>query len=75
MQPVQSSNIAAIGHDPSAGTLAVRFVSGGVYHYPDVPAEEHAAFAGAKSVGQHFITHIRPKYQGVLQVENEQKEG
>lgn len=64
LQPVQSSQIAAIGHCPATETLAVQFFRKGapadVYHYANVTATEYAAFAGAESVGKHFYAHIKP---------------
>lgn len=64
LQPVQSSQIAAIGHCPATETLAVQFFRKGapadVYHYASVTATEYAAFAGAQSIGAHFGKHIKP---------------
>lgn len=59
MQPVESSQIEAIGHDPESNTLRVRFKSGGEYEYADVPAEAHQALMAAPSVGSHFHKHVR----------------
>lgn len=61
LKPVDSSQVAAIGHCPVTNTLAVTFTRGGgaVYHYPDVTAEQHAAFVGAESIGVHFGQHIK----------------
>lgn len=61
MEPVESSNIKAIGYDPDSQTLHVEFKSGGKYEYSDVSAEEHQKFIGAPSVGSHFAKHIRAK--------------
>ncbi len=52
MQPVESSQIAAIGHDAETNTLAVRFknwkgVPTSLYHYRNFNAE-------------HFGAHIKP---------------
>ncbi|WP_454691169.1 KTSC domain-containing protein [Achromobacter aloeverae] len=65
MQPVDSSQIAEIGHDPKTNTLAIRFRSkktapGSLYHYDNVDAEAFQAFAGAESIGSHFYKHIKP---------------
>lgn len=59
LEPVTSSNIEATGHDPETNTMAVRFKSGGVYHYPGVTPEQHEALRGAKSVGSHFYNNFR----------------
>lgn len=63
MQPVTSSNIAAIGHD--GNDLYVRFASGKTYRYADVPAGDHDAFINADSHGKHFVEHIKNNYDGV----------
>ena len=61
MKPVDSSQVATIGHCPVTNTLAVTFTrgTGAIYHYPDVTAEQHAAFVGAESIGTHFGQHIK----------------
>lgn len=67
MTPVDSSSIAAVGHDPATSTLKVQFKSGDTYHYKGVSADAHASLLKAKSIGSHFQTHVRPKYKGALQ--------
>lgn len=64
-----SSQIAAQGYDPVSHTLAVRFTSGGVYHYAGVPPDEADKFAKAESLGKHLHTHIRGKYPHERQTE------
>ena len=62
MQPVESSNLAAVGYAPGddgAGTLYVKFKNGGLYAYAGVPASVHEALMGAASKGAHFIKHVR----------------
>lgn len=59
LNPVKSGSIAAIGHDPEHNVLAVQFKGGGLYHYPNVTAQAHAALIGAKSIGSHFGQHFR----------------
>lgn len=60
LQPIAgSSNIKAIGYDPSTRKLHVQFHSSGTYEFDDVPPEKHAALVSAQSVGKHFQTHIR----------------
>lgn len=62
MQPVESSQIAAIGHDPDTNTLAIRFYSGwgekkrvgSLYRYSNFTAEDFEAFKNAESLGKHF---------------------
>lgn len=68
MQPVESSQIAAIGHDPDTNTLAIRFYSGwgekkrvgSLYHYQNFTTEDFAAFRDAESKGKHFGREIKP---------------
>lgn len=64
MQPVDSSQIEAVGHNPETNTLAIQFKSGAgpgsIYHYQNVDAETFAAFQSAESVGSHFYKHIKP---------------
>ena len=62
--PVESSQLAAIGHCPETNTLAIQFAGkaspGSLYHYANFTAEQFTAFAGAESVGKHFYAHIKP---------------
>lgn len=64
MDSVESSQIAAIGHDAASNTLAIQFAGkagpGSLYHYQNVDAATFAAFKGAESVGSHFYKHIKP---------------
>jgi hypothetical protein len=60
MQPVESSNIKAIGHDPETSTLRVEFKNGGIYEFP-ASAEDHAALMASPSKGKHFYKHFRGK--------------
>jgi hypothetical protein len=59
-QPVKSSQIVSIGHDPATRELHIEFNSGGVYRYEDVSVEEHQALIAAESIGKHFGKFIRP---------------
>lgn len=59
---VDSSNIREIAYDRVARVLEVRFVSGGRYHYYEVPQEAYAAFTVAISKGAYFAAEIRGKY-------------
>lgn len=59
LSPVESSNIAAIGYHAPTRRMAVKFKSGGIHIYADVKPDDHAAFAGAESIGKHFHAHVR----------------
>jgi hypothetical protein len=61
MQPVESSNIKAVGYDQPNGTLRVQFLSGATHDYPDVSSAEYASFLAADSKGKHFHRHIRSR--------------
>lgn len=63
MQPVQSSNIDAVGFQvgPPA-VLQIKFKGGGVYQYrgpDDVVTAHHEALMAAESKGKHFTANIR----------------
>lgn len=68
MQPVSSSQIHSIGHDPATNTLAICFTRdngrtegpGSTYHYQNFTAEDFAEFRDAPSIGRHFGQHIKP---------------
>lgn len=65
MHPVQSSQIAELGHDPATNTLAIRFKDGdglgALYHYPNTPAADYLKLRSAKSIAKHFHQHIKPR--------------
>lgn len=65
LQPVESSQINAIGHDAETNTLAIQFKGwkgeiGATYHYANFTAEDFEAFKGAESIGRHFGKAIKP---------------
>lgn len=64
LNPVESSQIHAIGHSAETNTLAIQFKKkdgpGSVYHYANFTADDFAAFKGAESIGSHFGKHIKP---------------
>lgn len=64
MQPVESRQIAAIGHDADTNTLAIRFknwkgVPTSLYHYQNFTAEDFAAFRDAESKDKFFALNIK----------------
>lgn len=57
-----SSVIRTFVYDKEESRLVVRFASGKVYTYDDVPAEVAAGFATAASQGSYFNEVIRDRF-------------
>lgn len=73
LNPVKSSQIAAVGYDADKEVLAIRFNGGlKVYHYEGVSQKDFDKFNGAESIGKHFHAHIRGKFKHTLQPEPKQ---
>lgn len=51
LNPVESSNIEAIGYDAASQRMGVRFKRGAEYHYEGVPPKVAESILTAKSVG------------------------
>lgn len=60
MISVSSSDIASIGYEGS--TLHIRFNSGGLYAYYNVPASVYNGLMGAGSHGKYFHANIKGRY-------------
>jgi len=60
MIPVQSSNISSIGYENSV--LHIRFNSGGLYQYTNVPRSVYDGLMQASSHGKYFRAYIRGRY-------------
>ena len=58
-----SSQVAETGYDAASRRLAVRFKSGGVYLYDNVPPDMVAKMGKADSVGKFLAAHIKGKYK------------
>lgn len=69
LEPVQSSNLAAIGYDAAGALLIVVFSNGAKWKYEGVPAEVHQALMNAESKGRFFHTDIKPKYSATQYVD------
>ena len=67
LTPIQSSNIQALGYDAATRVLGVRFQSGAVWHYQDVPDFVYQMLCGADSCGREFARHVKGVYPGVEQ--------
>jgi hypothetical protein len=62
--PIESKLAKSVLYDKDTAVLEVEFHNGGVYQYCGVTPEEAEALLAAKSVGGHFLKHIKPKYNG-----------
>jgi hypothetical protein len=70
-EPVTSSHIRAIGHDPESRILSVEFATnrlGGrpVWEYHGVDAATFDALKSAPSIGRAFAALIRNSHLGML---------
>lgn len=62
MEYVDSSNIEAIGYDPDARELWVRFVSGSTYVYTNVPPATYSDIMRADSKGSYLNREVKSNY-------------
>jgi hypothetical protein len=62
MTEVTSSNILSIGYDDEVKSLYVKFKSGKVYEYENVPASVYDELSEAESVGKYFNQMIKNNY-------------
>jgi hypothetical protein len=60
MTPVESSNVAEVGHDGK--DLHVKFRNGSAYRYLDVPRVVFEHLLTAESIGKFLNRAIKPKY-------------
>ena len=58
-EPIQSTNIAAIGFDKVHSIIHIEFKSGGAYRYLECDQELYDGLANARSVGRFFHVKIR----------------
>lgn len=66
--PVQSSNIVSVAYDPLSLILEVQFKGteekpGSRYQYFGVLPVHHQQLMEAESIGKHFHSHIKGKYE------------
>lgn len=59
MTPVQSSNIAAVDHDPITLKLRVQFRNGSRYEYANVPVAKFDQMIKSDSIGSAFHKLIK----------------
>ena len=62
MQPVSSSNIAAIGYDTENQAVYVQFLNGSIYAYKGVPEHEFENLRTAPSVGSYLNRNFKNVY-------------
>ena len=63
---VNSSVILAVGYDDDRSVLEVKFRTGRVYHYREVPRTAFEELLVADSAGTFFNEVIRPNYESEL---------
>jgi hypothetical protein len=54
--------VESIGYDPEAQAMEVKYHSGHIYRYEQVPATEHARLLTAPSIGKHLNSNFRGVY-------------
>lgn len=67
LQPVQSSNVQAIGYDPAKHVMHVQFRGGATYAHEGVSPDQHQAFMDSPSKGKHYHATFKDKF-GVKKV-------
>lgn len=67
LEPVKSSNVAAMALDSATCELHVAFVgkTEEVHRYIDVSEEKYAAMKAAPSIGVFFAREIRPHHKHI----------
>lgn len=64
-QPVKSSQLVSVGHEPTENLMDVEFhprkgeKTGAVYRYSNFTADDFKAFMEAESQGSHFLKQIK----------------
>jgi hypothetical protein len=62
MTPVDSSNVARVGHNPTTNDLYVEFLDGAIYAYSGVDAQTFEELRDAPSVGSFLNRVIKHNY-------------
>lgn len=62
MQPVSSSNVAAVGYDAENQTVYVQFLNGSTYAYKGVSEHEFENLRTAPSVGSYLNRNYKNVY-------------
>lgn len=61
LEPIQSSNLAAIDYNPDLQTLTVQFHNGSTYEYQNVEPETYEAMRANPDPGKYFAQIIKPQ--------------
>jgi KTSC domain len=62
MVKVSSSAIEAVGYDHATRQMKIRFTSGKVYDFCNVPEPVHRELMNATSLGRYYNENIKDKY-------------
>lgn len=60
---VSSSNLESVGYDANDEILEIKFHSGGIYQYFNVPLEKFESLLNASSKGRYFLSYIKNRYR------------
>lgn len=63
MEPVKSSALEAVEYRKENKLLIIKFKTGSVFVYYDVPLKVYMGLMAAKSKGSYFNRHIRGYYR------------
>ena len=63
---IDSSVIASAAYDDDRMVLEIKFRTGRVYHYRDVPRTVYDELLSSESAGKYFNNVIRPRYDSEL---------
>ena len=63
MDPVNSSNLRAVGYNPMTETLTIQFHSGHIYEYYYVPQYMYDGLMSAPSKGKYHHRYIKNSYR------------
>lgn len=65
LEPVVSSNIAAVGYDKESRTMFVQYKGRDtVYEHPGVPLLTYETMMIAESIGSYYARNIKKTYPG-----------
>ena len=59
---VSSSNIRAVGYDEANSSMHVKFNSGSLYEYRNIPYYIYEGMLSATSVGRYFHSHVKNSF-------------